>query len=131
VLSQGGGEFQILLAPCNVLGNGEIIHLETQAGDATRVGILDAHKPALPAGGKCGGARPYALRIISKGLMKGGALTDAPVDQIGAILRMERIDVCFHRGEQSSGRPRELAQYRLAAHDDDFSVIRDRACGAK
>jgi hypothetical protein len=65
------------------------------------------------------------LRVVPVRVVEGRAFADGPVDEIGALRLVLRVDVRFHRDAQLRRRVGVLAEDSLTADDDDLVVVGD------
>jgi len=94
-------ELQVLRATGSVLGDGEVVYLETPARHAAGVLVVHCDQTALPAARQRCCRLVDSLGVVPELLVECGAFTHCAIDQIGARGMAARIDIRFHRHQQT------------------------------
>ena len=83
---QGFNEIQILFAAGDEFLHGEVVDFQAKTNSSPGIFILDRNEAILPSQRQHGGLLADTVGIVTEGLVKRGALTDAAINQV-RILR--------------------------------------------
>lgn len=103
-------EVQVLLPARDQLGDDEIVDFQVPRRRPTSVVILDLEEARFPAFGQSGGRFVNTVGVVAEGLMERRQLPDRPVDEIGPVRFVFRVEVGIVGGEEGRRCIRELAQ---------------------
>src|SRR6266545_1646612 len=123
-------EEEILLSSGDRLGHDQVVGLEAQAFDSTRVLVPDDDEALPPAMLKASRFLTHSVGVVAEGLVERRELADGAVNDIRALRMVQREKIRFHRDAHGRRGVGELSEDRLAADDDDLIVIGDIRGGA-
>lgn len=70
MIEQLSDELDVFFPACGQLAEGNVVLFQAQADRACRIVDLEFNKALLPAIGKCGGFRRYAVSVVTELLVK-------------------------------------------------------------